>query len=234
MRAVTIVVLTLLVAASALANRYGNASYLKPFPASEVKNAYQFSGNDQFQHAVPYASAALRYAAIATAKELGPGIVPPVVCDASTKTGDTPAGRHPVGAHDGGINLDVTYYMRRLAAGYIVCPQNANAHCIGPATDLDAKRQAAFFNYLAALDASYDGKLVQRVAVDWQVWVAVHPHLSVPAKRIVYAEETDLGTGWFRYHHNHFHARFYWNPKQSHQWAAEIEAQVARRVGETK
>ncbi len=226
MRAVPIILAILLCASFASANRYGNASYLKPFPPSEVKGAYEFSPNSQFHYAVPYAAAAVRYAALKTHAALGPAVVPPVICDVTTANGDTPAGRHPGGSHDGGINLDITYYMRRLTPGMIVCPSNANAHCTGPATDLDAERQAYFFNVLSALNAEYGNRLIQKAAVDNEVHAAMVGNLRTDIRSVVYSENVDLDTGWFRFHHNHFHLRAFWRPAEAACWEAEINSKI--------
>jgi len=223
------------------ANRYGNAAYLKPFPASEIPNAYQFSPNAQYHFAVPYASAAVRYAAYQTYREYGAAPVPMTVCDCTTASGDTPAGRHPTGAHDGGINFDITYFMKRLTNGMIVCPLNAGAHCTGPASDLEPQRQAYFFAALAQLDLDTNQQLIKTLAVDYQVEQAVTPYLDqlqaarkfsstaiAQAKNLVYSEATDLGTGWFAFHYNHVHCRFQWQPTQSDQLAKAIEGRITR------
>jgi hypothetical protein len=133
----------------------------------------------------------------------------------------TPAGRHPSGAHDGGVNFDITYFMRRPVDTYVVCPATSDNHCVGPALDLDADRQAYFFATLGRLHHNMDDGLILCMAVDGWVKRALMPAFArlqmhgdfTPAvinetEQLVYGEMTDQGTGWYRFHHNHTHLRF--------------------------
>jgi len=219
-------------------NQYGNTDFIRPFPASEYRGAYEFSENDQFHYAIPYAAAAVRYAAYATYQQYGKALQPITICDCSTRDGETPAGRHPGSAHDGGVNFDITYFMNRPGdeVNFVVCPLNQGGHCVGPATDLDAQRQAYFFACLGKLDLELHYRLLQKMAVDAWVDKAVQPELDrletsgafghneiANAKRLIYSEAVDLGTGWFLYHHNHTHLRFQWHAGESNQLLARIE-----------
>lgn len=222
-------------------NQYGNTNFIRPFPPSEYRGAYEFSPNDQFHFAIPYAAAAVRYAAYSTFRELGTAVQPITICDCSTVDGETPAGRHPGAAHDGGVNFDVTYYMKRPgdAVNYVVCPINEDGHCTGPATDLDAPRQAYFFACLGRLDMELGGRLLSKMAVDAWVQAAVTPELDrleakgtfTPAaigraRKLVYSEAVDQGTGWFRFHHNHTHLRFQWRQADAGWMAQRINDHI--------
>ena len=41
---------------------------------------------------------------------------------------------------------------------------------------------------------------------------------------------TDLGTGWYRFHHNHTHLRFFWRPQDQDTVARRIEFKISRLV----
>jgi hypothetical protein len=221
-------------------NRYHNTEFLRPFPPSQLPGAYDLSFHEEFHHAVPYASAAVRYAAYRTFRALGKAPVPMEICDCSTAAGSTPEGRHPGAAHDGGINFDITYSMKRDVESRIVCPQNADNHCTGPALDLDAERQAYFFAVLGQLDEEVSPHFIALMAVDAKVKEAIDPALDrlaaagsftpsviAHAKDLVYAETTDL-QGWYRFHHNHTHLRFLWKQEEAGTLAGIIEGKLAR------
>lgn len=216
---------------------------VRPFPRPALVGAYGMSALDEFHYAAPYAGAAVRYAAYRVLEQYGPTANPMEICDISTAEGRTPPGRHPGAAHDGGVNFDITYYMTRDVASRIVCPQNADDHCTGPAVDLDTRRQAAFFAVLSELDLTFHRRLIDKMAVDGKVRQAVLPALDrlaatgeFPsgvvnhAKELVYGETYDQRTGWFRYHHNHTHVRFRWNAEEASSMAASIESGVDKVV----
>jgi hypothetical protein len=221
-------------------NRYNNTPYLRPFPDSALPGAYEMSFRTEFHFGIPYASAAVRYAAYRTLRRLGKAAVPMEICDCSTAAGSTPEGRHPGAAHDGGVNFDITYFMKREVEDRIVCPQNADNHCTGPATDLDAERQAYFFATLGQLDEELRPHFIGLMAVDAKVKEAVDPALDRLAaaglftptviahtKELVFAETTDQ-QGWYRFHHNHTHLRFLWQQTTSTTLDGIIGGKIAR------
>lgn len=211
------------------------ANGLELFPTPDIKGAYVLQGTSrrgEWQYAIPYARKAVQYAAYDTFHQYSTSPMPIMVSDISDLNGETPSGRHPGNAHHGGLNFDITYYMKQDDGSFIVCSKNNDNHCTGPADRLDAERQAYFFASLAELayaigdragTSEEDRKLIHRIAVDYQVHKAVLPELDkladpkdpcfnpeiiALAKKILYSEEKDQGTGWFRYHHDHMHIRF--------------------------
>jgi hypothetical protein len=228
---------------SSATNRYGNTAYLRAFPDSRIRGAYDMSFHQEFHYAIPYAAAAVRYAAYRVYQQFGSSPAPMEICDCSTAAGSTPSGRHPGSAHDGGLNFDITYFMQRDVESRIVCPQSADNHCVGPALDLDSDRQAYFFASLAQLDLDAGGKMISLMAVDGKVKEALAPAFerlvasaAFPrptvqhARDLVYGEATDKGTGWYRFHHNHTHLRFLWRPEEAEQMASSVEAKINRLV----
>lgn len=236
---VPLLVATVVPSAAGRPNQYSNTDFIRPFPPSELRGAYELSSDEPFHYAVPYAAAAVRCAAYATFRELGAAVQPITVCDCSTINGSTPAGRHPGAAHDGGVNFDVTYYMKRPgdAVNYVVCPINEDGHCTGPASDLDAPRQAYFFACLGQMDLDLHSQLLKTMAVDAWVARAVEPELdrleargafsraaiAHTKKDLIYSEAVDRGTGWFRFHHNHTHLRFQWHQDEASQMLARLD-----------
>lgn len=218
-----------------------SAAFVQPFPRSAVLGAYTMTPWDEYHYAIPYAAAAVQYAAYRVMERYGRTANPMEVCDISTIEGVTPAERHPGRAHHGGINFDITYYETRSLSDHIVCPSRADEHCTGPASYLDAERQAYFFAVLSELDLTYDRGLMERMAVDGRVRLAVLPELDrlaqsgefpratiSRARELVYGELQDGRTGWFRYHHNHTHLRFYWNESRAPRMEAGIKAGIGR------
>ncbi len=242
---------------SLASNRYSNTAALYQFPAPKNRQIYDFNSPSQFLYAVSYASAAIRYAAHAVywdRRDEAP-VKTMRICDCSTAEGDTPDGRHPGNAHDGGVNFDITYYLKRDVSSFIVCPQNGDNHCTGPATDLDACRQAYFFASLGKLayalgDRVGNHKFIDLIAVDYAVEsnqdyqaqlteLATHPEYGFTpqeielTKDLVYSEkeEGDQPTGWYRFHHHHNHIRFMWNPQKSKEWQNYIETKLTQDFG---
>lgn len=221
-------------------NNYGNAGHLRHFPTSELPGAYLLSYRDEYHFAVPYASNAVRFAAYATWKKFGRALRPMEVWDCSMSDGDTPTGRHPGNAHDGGINFDITYFMKVASQEKIVCPETADSHCVGPALRMDEQRQAYFYASLAQLDLEMDEELIQLMACDGWVKQGVLPVLDRFAadgtfsttvvnhtKRLLEGSMVDDGRGWYRFHHDHTHLRFRWQPTVAAQMASAISARAS-------
>ena len=134
-------------------------------------------GDPAFRWAVPHAAALVQVAARHTEQEFGAGKHEMALFDFSAENADTPigfgavsptgktappAGRHPGGSHDGGLNLDLGYYLsslhgKFLKEDYAACTEHYAAgatgddfikkdlhRCIGPADRLDVARQAYF------------------------------------------------------------------------------------------
>lgn len=220
-------------------NFHENTAHLRRFPTSQLPGAYLLSHWDEYHFAVPYASSAVRFAAYATWKKYGRGLRPMEVWDCSMVDGDTPTGRHPGSAHDGGVNFDITYFMKVSSPEKIVCPDTTDNHCVGPALRMDEVRQAYFYASMAQLDLEMDEELVQLMACDGWVKHDLLPVLDQFAadgtfsstviahtKQLLRGEMVDQGTGWFRFHHDHTHLRFRWQPTVATQMASAVSARA--------
>src|SRR5688500_13144780 len=80
------------------------------FPQPRLKQAYVFSRWTDFHYAERFAVAAVEYCCYSVVRHVGVPVYKLKVMDCSTSTGETPAGRHPNGSHNGGVNLDLGYY----------------------------------------------------------------------------------------------------------------------------
>lgn len=210
-------------------------------------------GDPAYRWAQGHAIAVVEVAAYHTERALGPGKFEMAVFDLSAENGDTPVdfgpptkpgqrsqaprGRHPGGSHDGGLNLDLGYYMTRLqgkveAEDYAACtehyaPPDAKggplrdlAMCVGPADRLDVDRQAYFYLELLKMHRDrFDGHLLDEVGIDGKVFEAVRGRLEqwrrahrygVKAQQLADFDAImthDRWGGWQRYHHHHTHVR---------------------------
>jgi hypothetical protein len=209
-------------------------------------------GDTDYRWAQSHAIAVIEVAAFRTAVALGEGPNDMAVFDLSSENGDTPVGfgraadgkapkaprgRHPGGSHDGGLNLDLGYYLTDLrgktnAPDFAACTAHfAKAAkgtgeakdenmCLGPADRLDVDRQAYFFYQLAELHrGQFGGRLLDEVGVDREVLKAVlerldqwrqkseHDVRSEPVDVLRSICTSDRWGGWQRYHHHHAHVR---------------------------
>lgn len=192
------------------------AQNLALFPPS-ASGAYRIEAPDAYRWAEPFAIAEVRQATEAVLREFGPSARPLEIADCSQEDGATPKGRHPSGAHDSGLNLDLTYYRTAVAPDYSVFALVEDGHGAGSPVYLDAEREAAFLIALAAADrrAPSGHRRLQRIAVDGRILpvlqAAIRARSEPDAARalaLIYGEREDLGTGWFRFHFNHCHVRF--------------------------
>jgi hypothetical protein len=214
-------------------------------------------GDPAFRWAQPHAVAAVRLAAHETTTALGPGPEPMAIFDLSAENGDTPIdwapgkpgrGRHPGGSHDGGLNLDVGYYLaslkgRVLDPDYAACTDHHDlkpdgqwveaSTCRGPADRLDVPRQALFFLRLFRLNREdFDNDLLEEVGLDLQVrdrvlsllrgWIKDGRH-DATMELLADMERTftsDAWEGWSGSHHHHAHLRFRDTPTRGRHRAA--------------
>lgn len=195
-------------------------------------------GEARYRWARDYAVSALVVSLTRVHEVQGPAPIPPAIFDLSAENGDTPvdftaegpAGRHPGGSHDGGINLDVGYYLTslqgsRFTPDYAACTEHfvdgADAfHCVGPVDRLDVNRQAMFLVELFKLHQGlFLGELVREVGIDARVadvvlerarsWArdglhgVTEPLVDELAARLT----SDPFGGWERHHHHHLHLR---------------------------
>ncbi len=169
-------------------------------------------GSPRFRWAQSHAIAVVQVAAYETEKSFGPGPYEMAVFDLSAENGDTPvelgvpeegralppppSGRHPGGSHDGGLNLDLGYYLTSLKGkvlekDYAACTEHYAPNettkdgkprdaymCLGPADRLDVDRQSYFVLQLLDLHRKrFHGHLLQEVGMDGEVLKAVRARL---------------------------------------------------------
>jgi hypothetical protein len=197
-------------------------------------------GDRAFRWAQAPGIALVRLAAYETHSRFGAAQAPLAIFDLSAENGDTPIqfepgkpprGRHPGGSHDGGINLDLGYYLnslkgKKFTPDHAACTEHFYRdgkdawHCRGPADRLDVLRQAFFMLQLLRLDQRmFSGHLVREIGIDRQIrrrvlaqvrsWVAQRKY---SATRVVFEQLRRLCTadrweGWARSHHHHIHLR---------------------------
>ena len=258
-RRVTVFLALALVSAAALGANDGVDRYRKATPNSfrlfsdpvSPRSGYGVLDRDmeggadgelRFRWAQAHAVALVKVAAAATARDLGPAPHPLLVFDASAENGDTPVdldprprGRHPGGSHDGGLNLDLGYYLTSLQ-GKVYTPDFAagTEHfetgpdgkpkdvpiLLGPADRLDAPRTARFTVELFRIHLSeFQGDLLEEVGMDFEVrklvleqaraW-ATKGQFGADATLVEEMERvltSDVWNGWARTHHHHLHLR---------------------------
>jgi len=199
-------------------------------------------GDIRHRWAQPHAVDLVRVAARAVARDLGPGPHPLLIMDASSENGDTPVqfdpaplGRHPGGSHDGGLNLDLGYYLTSLH-GKVYTPDFAAAtehfearpdgslkdvpQCLGPADRLDVPRTARFFVEIFRLHReAFRCDLLEEIGVDFQVrqpviaqvrqWAATGKFAANQAlvDDMEMVLTSDEANGWAKTHHHHLHLR---------------------------
>ncbi|WP_374436806.1 hypothetical protein [Inhella sp.] len=200
-------------------------------------------GDPAFRWVTRPALALVRLASHRTHARLGAAPLPFPVFDLASENGDTPLqigpegprGRHPGGSHDGGLNLDLGYYLtseqgRHETPDYAACNEHhkpgadgqlvdANI-CKGPADRLDTPRQAFFLLELLRLDRErFGGEWVEAIGIDAQVrqavlaqarqWAAQRQHGVTPA--LVQTLDALFASspyeGWAYSHHHHVHLR---------------------------
>lgn len=170
-------------------------------------------GDPAFRWAQAHALALVEVAARHTQQALGASPYPMAMFDCSAENGDTPIdffwraqdpsppppprGRHPGGSHDGGLNLDLGYYLTSLKGqhddeDYAACsdhfsptisgpdgkPQDLQ-QCAGPADRLDVARQAFFVLELLKINRDRFGLgLLDEGGMDARVQAAVMAQLK--------------------------------------------------------
>ncbi len=200
-------------------------------------------GDPAFRWVTRPALALLRLASRRTHEVLGAAPLPFPVFDLASENGDTPLqmgpngprGRHPGGSHDGGLNLDLGYYLTSEQGlhenpDYAACsahhqpgadgkPVDANI-CKGPADRLDAPRQTLFLLELLRLDRErFGGEWIEAIGIDAQVraallaqarqWAARRQH-GVTAATVQTLDALFASSpyeGWAYSHHHHVHLR---------------------------
>ena len=169
-------------------------------------------GDPAFRWAQPRAIALVRLAADQVAKKFGPSKngATVAVFDCAAENGDTPVGfapgkpprgRHPGGSHDGGLNLDLGYYLtslvgRHYTPDHAACTDHFEKQaekapagsetpadlyrCVGVADRLDLDRQAYFLLRLFELDMRYtQGEWIDEIGIDGVVRAAVLDRVQI-------------------------------------------------------
>ncbi len=200
-------------------------------------------GDPAFRWAQRHAIALLRLSTRKVAVALGPGPYPLAVFDTCSENGDTPIemtpkgprGRHPGGSHDGGMNLDLGYYLTS-EKGQVETPDPAactdhyrleagkpkdEQWCTGAPDRLDVDRQALFLLELVRAHVDRFGRdLLENIGIDGRVRLVVLERLRVWVKAHRFGATDGLVTelerlfasdpyeGWAHFHHHHVHVRF--------------------------
>lgn len=137
--------------------------------------------------------------------------------DMSQWDGDTPGRmrgqlRHPEGTHVYGNDIDISYYSLSPGnGGKIICSQDDNYFCTGPADDLDVDRTTYFLAML--MESDY----VRVAGVDPEVAELVEPRayelqdegLISNRQRQKVQGLMAYGDGW-PFHHHHIHLSWQW------------------------
>jgi len=196
----------------------GSASdlYLFPVPVHE-SCGYRILPPDQedqadadddrgFHWARSHAIAFIRLACFRTQKRMGSSAYPLAIFDLSSENGDTPVtmapgkpprARHPGNSHDGGLNLDLSYYLTSLKGlyddeDYSACSDHfeetaeketdepKDSHqCQGVPDRLALEHQACFFVQLFRLDQEFfEGSFISQIGIDWEIQKSVIAQLE--------------------------------------------------------
>ncbi|MBX3273444.1 MAG: hypothetical protein KF729_24485 [Sandaracinaceae bacterium] len=141
--------------------------------------------------------------------------------DMSEQNGAIPGTRegspgHPAGTHVNGHDMDIAYYQTGTSDNRLrsVCPHTSGGrdqyHCVGEPNYLDPWRTALFLGHLHATPN------LRVIGVDGRVGPLVESAMSqlcaggwitgtACTRHSVTYETTDMGRGWFRFHHHHLH-----------------------------
>ena len=196
-------------------------------------------GRAEFRWARRYAIAAVKLAAYRVFKEMGRAKFGPAIFDCSNEGGLTPfeiqgngcRQRHPGSSHDGGVNLDIGYYLKDLKGkfytpDYAACTDHFKGRkdayrCLGKPDKLDVARQALFYVELFRIHLEwFRGQLLREVGIDEKVRKAVLEQLlrwekhnkygvtKALIKEIMQRWNSDPYEGWAWSHHHHTHLRF--------------------------
>ncbi len=203
-------------------------------------------GDRTFRWAQAHAIALVRVAAYETQDKLGKCKFPMPIFDLSAENGDTPVGfepgkpprgRHPGGSHDGGINMDLGYYLTSLeglhfSPDHSACSDHFKENpkekgkpkdayiCNGPPDRLDVKRQSFFMLQLVQINRElFKGALLEQIGMDWKIQLAIMKQLKKWKSQKQFGVSTrdidgmerlctaDSFDGWAYSHHHHIHLR---------------------------
>ena len=125
---------------------------------------------------------------------------------------------HPEGTHVNGHDMDIAYFQTGTADNRLrsVCPHTTGGsdayHCTGEPVNLDPWRTALFLGLM------HDSPNLRVIGVDGRVGPLVDSAMTQlctagylrgtacrSSSRSITWETTDMGRGWYRFHHHHFH-----------------------------
>ncbi len=199
-------------------------------------------GTIEFRWVQEHMQALVRICAYRTEKEFGSSKYPLTIFDGSAENGDTPVdwgpsprGRHPGGSHDGGINLDLGYYLTSLQGAeytpdYAACtdhftntPEGEGVDawmCVSAADRLDTPRMTYFYIQMFSINRElFGGALLGQIGADMYVRDAVIRQIETWIEEKKYGASRELlddfkrvvtcdeYEGWAGSHHHHTHIR---------------------------
>ncbi len=126
---------------------------------------------------------------------------------------------HPAGTHVNGLDMDIGYYQTNTRDNRLrpVCPHTASGggdayHCTAAPNSLDLWRNTLVLGAMAT------SRRVRVIGMDGKVGPLVMAALPAlcrdgyldktactRSRALLTYEETDQGSGWFLFHHHHFH-----------------------------
>lgn len=199
-------------------------------------------GTLEFRWAQKHLVALVKICAFETEQEFGASKYPLLIFDGCAENGDTPVdweptpvGRHPGGSHDGGINLDLGYYLTsiegiKFTPDYSACSDHFTVAksgeledcwiCNNEADKLDVERMSFFYLKMFSINRDlFSGELLSQIGADYFVKQAVLKKLQEWAAVKKYGATFDLiedfkrivtcdeFEGWAKSHHHHTHIR---------------------------
>ena len=205
-----------------------NQFVLFPEPISKA-NGYRFldkdgpggaDGTEMFRWVRPIGATIVRLAAFETYKQVGDAPFPMAIFDLTSENGDTPVdfsagkpprGRHPGGAHDGGLNMDLGYYLtsdkgKVFQPDLAACtehfkkpkelskaPLEDASQCMDTADKVSIKHESLFLLELAKLNREFfDSDLIEEIGIDWEVRKLVLKQLETWSKTNSYGATNEL------------------------------------------
>lgn len=198
-------------------------------------------GKSEFRWARPFAVTVTQYLSMKVARDFGISPYPLSIFDLSAENGDTPVmmnkdklrGRHPGDSHDGGINIDLGYYLKdekgiKYTPDFSACTghfddKGEDAYkCTGEADRLDVGRQTYFylnlfklnkeiFNKTLLKEIGIDREIEKKVLVRMKKWIAQGTNYASEEllEDMMKIFTNDPFEGWARAHHHHTHIRFF-------------------------
>ncbi len=199
-------------------------------------------GTMEFRWLQKHLLSLIKVCAYETEKQFGSTEFPLLIFDGCAENGDTPvdwepkpSGRHPGESHDGGINIDLGYYLNSLQGkvftpDYSACSNHFKNSLNGEIEDswfcndradkLDTQRMAYFYLKMLQLNRSlFSKELLSQIGADCFVKEEILKMLEEWLKEKKYGTDEELledfkrivtcdeFEGWAKSHHHHTHIR---------------------------